>query len=82
MQDQKFEVRFRAELARRVVPLLQRYDKTQLSSDYAYFAFDFLNELGFSLQTITELIGSERMKSVIGETFLEIFTEGVDENEG
>lgn len=81
MKDQKFEVRFRAELARRVVPLLQRYDQTHLSSDYVYFAFDFLNELGFSLQTITELIGSERMRSVIGETFLETFSEGVDENE-
>lgn len=81
MKDQKFEVRFRAELVRRVLPLLQRYDETQLSSNYVYFAFDFLNELGFSLQTITELIGSERMKSVIGESFLEIFTEEVDENE-
>ena len=81
MDSQEFEVRFRAELARRVVPLLQRYDQTQLSSDYVYFAFDFLNELGFSLQTITELIGSQRIMSVVGETFLENFVEGVDENE-
>ena len=81
MKDQKFEVRFRAELARRVVPLLQRYDKTQLSSDYVHFAFDFLDSCGFSLQTITELIGDERIKAVIGETFLEIFIEGVGENE-
>lgn len=81
MVTPQFEARFRAELARRVTPLLQRYDETHLSSDYVYFAFDFLNELGFSLQTITELIGSERMKSVVGETFLEIFAEGVEQNE-
>lgn len=81
MTSQEFEIRFRAEVARRVVPLLQRYDKTQLSSDYVYFAFDFLSELGFSLQTITELIGSQRIKSVVGESFLEFFVEGVNENE-